>query len=110
MVYVVTDNARVYRIEDAKSGNPQISIFTLPYATNVAASIEVVKSDTNIIYVTCNSRIYRSTNRGQTWTNYTSNYPGLNLINVVNDYYSSNEAIYIANAAGVYYRDSSMSN
>jgi PKD repeat protein len=107
VVYVVTDNARVYRIEDAKSGNPQISIFTLPYATNVAASIEVVKSDTNIIYVTCNSRIYRSADRGQTWTNYTSNYPGLNLINV---YYSSNEAIYIANAAGVYYRDSSMSN
>lgn len=110
VVYVVTDNARVYRIEDAKSGNPQISIFTLPFATNVAASIEVVKSDTNIIYVTCNSRIYRSSDRGQTWTNYTSNYPGLNLINVVNDYYSPNEAIYIANAAGVYYRDSSMSS
>ncbi|MFM2155480.1 MAG: hypothetical protein RL516_229 [Bacteroidota bacterium] len=110
VVYVITDNARVYRIEDAKSANPTISIFTLPYATNVAASIEVVKSDTNIIYVTCNSRIYRSQDRGQTWVNYTSNYPGLNMINVVNDYYSTDEAIYIANAAGVYYRNSSMNN
>lgn len=110
VVYVVTDNARVYRIEDAKSATPTISIFTLPYATNVAASIEVVKSDTNIIYVTCNSRIYKSVNRGQTWTNITNNYPGLNVIQVLNDYSSTNEAIYIANAAGVYYRNASMNS
>ncbi|MFM7016318.1 MAG: PKD domain-containing protein, partial [Bacteroidota bacterium] len=53
---------------------------------------------------------YKSINRGQTWTNITGNYPGLNVINVINDYGSTNEAVYIANAAGVYYRNASMNH
>ena len=106
-VYVVTANAKLYRIENATSATPQITILNLPASTNVSASVDVAMTDTNVVYVACNSKIYRSTNRGQSWTNITNNYPNINVINLLCDYYSSDESIYVGCATGVYYRNSS---
>jgi PKD repeat protein len=109
-VYVVTANAKLYRIENATSGTPQITILSLPSSSNISASVDVVMSDTNVVYVACNSKVYRSSNRGQTWTNITNNYPNINVINLICDYYSVDESVYIGCATGVYYRNNALSS
>lgn len=109
-VYVVTSNAKLYRIENATSGSPQITILNLPSSSNISASVDVVMSDTNVVYVACNSKVYRSGNRGQTWTNITNNYPNINVINLISDYYSLDESVYIGCATGVYYRNNALTS
>jgi len=109
-VYVVTANAKLYRIENATSGTPQITILSLPSSSNISASVDVVMTDTNVVYVACNSKVYRSSNRGQTWTNITNNYPNINVINLICDYYSVDESVYIGCATGVYYRNNALSS
>ncbi len=109
-VYVVTSNAKLYRIENATSGSPQITILNLPSSSNLSASVDVVTTDTNVVYVACNSKVYRSSNRGQTWTNITTNYPNINVINLICDYFSADESVYIGCATGVYYRNNALTS
>lgn len=109
-VYVVTSNAKLYRIENATSGSPQITILNLPSSSNNSASVDLVMTDTNVVYVACNSKVYRSSNRGQSWTNITNNYPNINVINLICDYYSLDESVYIGCATGVYYRNNALTS
>jgi PKD repeat protein len=108
-VYVVTSNAKVYRCDNALSANPAFTILNAPASTNVRAAITTVASDTNVVYIACNSKVYRSPDRGATWTDYTDNLPNVNVIAILHDPSAGNESIYVGTAKSVWYRNDTMS-
>lgn len=110
LVYAVGDNNKVYRIENAASVNPNVITYNAPYATNTAASITMLPGDTNAVYLTCSNRIYKSINKGATWTNITANYNFTNILQIYHDDYSTDESVYIGSSMGVWYRNNTMSN
>ena len=110
VLYVITANNKIYRSDNALSGTPTFTNFTTPAATNLIANIASVKTNSNVVYISCGSRVYRSANRGATWTNVSSNLPLVNILKIYHDEFSSNETIYVCSANAVYYKDASMTN
>lgn len=106
MFYVVTASNRIYRSDNVLSASPTFTMYTSPASTALYASIAGIKSNPNIVYVSCGSKVYRSANKGATWTDVTSNLPvGVNIIKIYHDEYNSNEGMYVCNAKGVYYKE-----
>lgn len=110
MLYVVTTSNKIYRSDNALSASPTFTNYNTPASTNLFASITSVKTNSNVVYLSCGNRIYRSTNKGATWTNISSNLPLVNIIKIYCDEYSPNETVYVCSATGVYYKDLSMTN
>ncbi len=106
LLYFVAGNNKIYRSDNALAITPTFNVYTTPASTSLYADIAGIKSDPNIVYMSCASKIYRSINKGATWTNITSNLPtGINIIKIYHDIYSTNEAMYVGTAKGVYYKD-----
>lgn len=106
MLYVVTASSNIYRSDNALSASPTFTMYTSPASTSLYASIAGIKSNPNIVYVSCGSKVYRSANKGATWTDVSSNLPiGVNIIKIYHDEYNSNEAMYVCTAKGVYYKE-----
>ena len=110
VLYVITANSKIYRSDNVLSGTPTFTNFTTPAATNLIANIASVKTNSNVVYISCGSRVYRSANRGATWTNVSSNLPLVNILKIYHDEFSSNETIYVCSANAVYYKDATMTN
>jgi hypothetical protein len=108
-VYVVLDNQQVYFSSNSGAAFTQVS--TTPNATNGLANIAVDKGNSNVVYVTCNQRIYRSANKAVNWADITGGTAAnTNIISLVNDPFSTNESFYISTAFGVYYKNSALAN
>lgn len=111
-VYVVLDNQQVYFSSNATVANPTFTqVSTTPNATSSLANIAVNKANSSIVYVTCNSKIYRSTNKAISWTDITAGTAAnTDIISLIHDPFSTNESFYMATAFGVYYKNSSLAN
>jgi PKD repeat protein/photosystem II stability/assembly factor-like uncharacterized protein len=106
MLYAVSTLNKVYRSDNALSASPIFTAYTTPASTALYASIAGIKSNPNIVYMSCGSKIYRSANKGATWTNVTSTLPvGVNIIKIYHDEYTTDESIYLCTAKGVYYKN-----
>ncbi len=104
-LYVITSDAMIYVSINALSATPTFASYTLPNGTGSAASITSIKNSPNTIYITCNTKVYRSADNGASWTNITSNLPSVNHTRILADeYYSSNELVFIASDNTVYYK------
>lgn len=110
VLYVITANSKIYRSDNVLSAAPTFTNFTTPASTNLFANIATVKTNSNVVYISCGSRVYRSTNRGAAWTNVSSNLPLVNILKIYHDEFSPNETIYICSANAVYYKDATMTN
>jgi len=106
-IYVVLDNNAVYYTSNGTTFN-QISV--TPSSSYNYCNIVVNKNNTNIIYMSCGSRMYRSINKGINWTNISFSLSFESILNLIHDPYSTNESFYIATPQGVYYRNSSMTD
>lgn len=104
-LYVITADAMLYVSTDALSATPTFVTYTLPNATNSAAYITSIKNSPNTLYITCNTKVYRSIDNGATWTNITLNLPSVNHARILADEnFSSNELVFIASNNAVYYK------
>ncbi|THU34206.1 T9SS type A sorting domain-containing protein [Niastella caeni] len=108
-LYVVTENGNVLRSDNALSASPSFVTLSAPAATNVSASITGIKTNQNVVYITCGSRVYRSADNGVSWTNISDGLPNVNIIKIHHDIYSNDESVYVGMATGVYYKNNSMS-
>lgn len=111
IIYFVTSDNKVFRMDYAStsfSSYGQVS--STPSSTALYANILVMHSDTNIVYVTCGTRVYRSSNGGVTWVNFSGSLPTINIINILQDNLAFDESVYIGTAKGVYYRNNTMSD
>jgi len=106
ILYFVTDNGILYRSDDAMSAAPSFVSYATPGATNVMASLATDKYNSNVVFLSCNNSIYRSVNKGASWTNITSTLPGLNIRRVIADEYSAKQRLFVCEGSSVYYKDS----
>ena len=111
VIYALYQNNTLYRCDNIFAASPVFVSYTSPGPTNVAASIASIASNSNVVYVSCGSSVYRSSNKGQSFTSVSSGLPtGINIIKLYHDEYSSDESIYLCTAKGVYYKNNTMTN
>lgn len=96
IAYFVTNNNKVVRIDNALSLSPTFTTYTTPGATNVTTSIATSSKDVNVVFLSCGANIYRSADKGISWTNITgTGLTGLNIRKIIHDDYSSNERLFV---------------
>ena len=111
VVYAIGTNNRLYRCDNIFATSPTYANFATPSSSNVASSIATIASDINVVYITCGTRVYRSENKGQTFTNVSTGLPvGINIIKIYHDEFTTDESIYLGTAKGVYYKNNTMSS
>ena len=73
------------------------------------ADLECHPYDPNTVYMALSKKVYKSTNKGGSWTNISGSLPSINITTIVFDK-SSNEGLYIGTDAGIYYMDADMAD
>ncbi|QLH44806.1 MAG: hypothetical protein HWD58_03845 [Bacteroidota bacterium] len=63
--------------------------------TGNASDIVISSKDTNHIYIVVNTKIWRSTNGGQTFVDYSNQLPATTQYKLFLDDYSNNETVYV---------------
>ena len=106
LVYVVTNNSKLYRSTNALAATPIWNSFATPLSTAATASLETVPTKPSVVILSCGSKIYKSYDYGQTWTNISFNLPAVNIGKVIHDDYSSNERLFVNAGIYVHYKDS----
>ncbi|MCR6643025.1 MAG: Ig-like domain-containing protein [Sporocytophaga sp.] len=110
VLYVVTADGKIRRSDNAQATSPTFVTYNTPAPVNIMASVAVIKSNTNIVYMTCGSRVFRSADRAASWTEISGSLPLLNIFKIHHDVFSTDESVYIGTAKAVYYRNSGMSS
>lgn len=111
VLYAVDLNNKIYRCDNVFAGSPTFTSYTTPAATNIEAHITTVATNSNVVYLTCGNTVYKSINKGQTFSNFNTGIAGgINIIGIYHDEHSSNESVYLCTAKAVYYRNASMSS
>ncbi|NML72022.1 hypothetical protein HHL23_19810 [Chryseobacterium sp. RP-3-3] len=106
-IYVVLENNQVHYTSNGSTFN-QIS--NTPSSSYNYCNIVVNKNDTNIVFMSCGSRMYRSTNKGISWTNISGSLTLENILNLIHDPYKTNESFYLSTPHGIYYRNNTMTD
>ena len=105
ILYIVTDGNRILRSDNALAAAPAFSTYSTPVSTSVMASVATDKHNANIVYLSCNNKLYRSANKGISWTDITYALPNLNIKKVIADDYSATERLFVSIGSYVYYKD-----
>ena len=110
-LYVITNDQLLYVSTNALGASPSFTAYTLPFGTNNVASITAIKSSPNTLYAVFNTKVYRSTDNGPTWTNTSTGLPSVNFVKIISDeYFSTNELVFVAGNNTVYYKKLSQSS
>lgn len=109
ILYASSGN-KLYFTDNAKDPTVQWQIRTpnLPVNTTITA-IETHPDNQNIVVIAQQTRIFKSVDKGLSWTEITSNLSGIQ-INSIAYYKNSNEGLYLGTDIGVFYRDASMTD
>lgn len=105
-----TRSRNFYRTDNAQAGTVVFTDLTpnLPRPSR-PIDIETHPTNANIVYIILSGKIYKSINKGNSWTNITGNLPQTSLNCLVYDR-TSPEGIYVGTDFGVFYKDSTMAN
>jgi photosystem II stability/assembly factor-like uncharacterized protein len=80
-----------------------------PLVSGEITDIETSYTDVNTLYVTKGNRIFKTKDLGANWTNISGNLPNIAINCIVLDKNSA-EGLYIGTEAGIYFKDSTMTN
>ncbi|HSN50639.1 MAG TPA: PKD domain-containing protein, partial [Bacteroidales bacterium] len=110
ILYISRSDSKFFRSDNCMDGAPVWFELTsnLP-VSGTPSSIEASPVDENVVYITIGSSVYKSGNKGLTWTNISGNMPGVTK-NTIAYYKNDNEGLYVGTDAGVYYKNSTMTN
>ncbi len=102
-------NNQFYRTEDLSAQNPTWVNLTgnLP-SNNQATDIECSPENENVVFITLNHKVYKSTDKGDTWTDISYNLPDIPM-NTIEYYKNDQEGLYVGSDAGIFYKNASMS-
>jgi len=110
IMYVSREGNKFYRSDNVRSTSPVFNDITanLP-GTGIVKDIATHPTNNNIVYILLGSQIYKSVNKGASWTNISNGLPNVALLEMIYDK-SSNEGIYVGTDIGVYYKDANLSS
>jgi PKD repeat protein len=108
--YAVRSDNRLYRTDNCMDDAPVwIDLSGYLPSSGTATDIECHPTDENTVYMTLNNNVYKSTDKGLSWTDISGTLPNIHISSIA--YYNNAlEGLYIATDAGVYYKDSSLSD
>ncbi len=108
IMYVSKYNGNFYRTDNLSSANPNwIDISDqLPTSGN-ATDVESNPFDENEVYITINSKVYKSSDKGLSWDEITYNIPNVST-NTIEYYKNDEEGLYVGTDAGIYYKNANM--
>lgn len=107
ILYAARSDGKFFRTDNCLDANPEWFTLTLPSAgtcTDIAAD----PFEENIVYITLNKNVFKSINKGGSWTNITGTLPSVNL-NAIIRYKNAQEGLYVGSDVGVFYKDASTS-
>ncbi len=111
ILYIAREDDKLFRSDNINGTTPTYTNLSSGLPSSYTPSdIEAHPTNQNIVYMTFYQDVYKSTNKGVSWTNISGNLPNISMNCIVFDTASTNDAIYVGTDAGVYYRDNSMSN
>ena len=110
ILYVVKENHRMYRTDNANAAAPTWTELTthLPSAST-PSDLECHPKLQNVVYMTSDNQVFKSTDKGVTWTNITMGLPDV-LYTTIVYCKGSQEGLYVGSDLGVFYKDASMSS
>ncbi|HLN53230.1 MAG TPA: T9SS type A sorting domain-containing protein [Lentimicrobium sp.] len=104
-ILYASDGNNLYRSDNVKDASVIWNNLTgsLPSGNTITA-IEVHPTDENIVYLVQQNSVYKSINKGGSWTDITNNLPSVQM-HTLAYYHSSNEGLYLGTDIGVFYSD-----
>ncbi|MCF7567635.1 PKD domain-containing protein [Sabulilitoribacter arenilitoris] len=110
ILYVSRGSGSFYRSDDVRTASPSfINLTSNLQGSGTINDIATHPTDENLVYILRGSKVYKSTDKGETWTDISNGLPSIPLLEMVYDS-SSDEGIYIGTDLGVYYKDATLSN
>jgi len=100
--------ARLYRTDNAYAADPSWVEITKPPGEPIRC-LETHASNPDIVYIAMDTNVYKSNDRGITWTSIKENLPGI-LMKCIVFHNGSNGGLFVGTNAGVYYKDDDMNN
>ncbi|MEI7662207.1 MAG: BACON domain-containing carbohydrate-binding protein [Bacteroidota bacterium] len=107
ILYVVRSSS-LKRSDNANAASPSWTACALPGGAT-PSDLEAHPTDANIIYASAGTKIYKSTDKGATWTNISGSLPAVNINCLVYDK-NTNEGLYAGNKTNVFYKDATFSD
>lgn len=109
IIYAASGNL-LYRSDNVKDASVVWNTLTPNLPTNnTISAIEASPVDENIVYLVQQNRVFKSADKGYTWTEITGTLPDVQM-NTIAYYRNSNEGLYLGTDIGVFYRDGSMND
>ncbi len=110
ILYASREDRKMFISTNANATSPTWKQLFGGLPTSVITDIEAHPFDENIVYVTAaNHNVYKSINKGASWTKITGNLPSTSMNTIVYDK-TSNEGLYVGTDVGVFYKDATMQN
>jgi photosystem II stability/assembly factor-like uncharacterized protein len=104
-ILYVSNGSSLYRSDNVKDANVTWANITGSLLSgNTITAIETNLTDENIVYLVQQNQVFKSQNKGSSWTNITGNLPDVQMHTLVY-YHNSNEGLYLGTDIGVFYRD-----
>lgn len=107
ILYASSDN-RLFYTDNAKNLVVTWSVLTTNLPTNnTITALETSPFDENIVYMAQQDKIYKSTDKGLTWSDISGSLSGIQ-INSIAFYRNSIEGLYVGTDVGVFFKDANM--
>jgi len=108
MLYVSRNDRKLFRTDDFNKSNPVWIDLTsnLPISAT-PSSLECHPFDPMTVYMTLAGRVFKSSDKGETWTDISGSLPYIAMNTILFDE-SSVEGLYVGTDAGVYFKDAGM--
>ncbi len=107
ILYVATKSNHLFRSDNALDPVPVFTQLNSPAGTSIAASVTTSAANAQVVFMSCGSTIYRSVNKGVTWTNITgTGLSGINIRKIIHDDFSTTQRLFVNAGAYIHYKDS----
>ncbi len=108
ILYAARDDKKLFRCDDINSQDPQwVNLSNNLPTTNSINDLECDPWNEEIVYMTQGTKVYKSTDKGNSWEDITRNLPNVTM-NDVAYYVNSIEGLYLGTDIGIFYTDAFM--
>ncbi|MCC6818942.1 MAG: PKD domain-containing protein [Bacteroidia bacterium] len=106
VLYFTRENGTLFKTSNANNNNPTwVNLSSKKPKSGFINDIECSYNDSNTLFIAIANSIYRSSDGGNTWSNFSYNLPNATIYAISLDSSDLHQAMYCATSNGVYYYD-----